>query len=327
MLVTTKDGGFRFVDVGKGRFYKQDMAKPVYALVGEDSFLQLQEMGKILAVLPADAQRSDYDGEQAQLADVLDDLRSFAMFGGGKVVVVRSADDFVSRYREQLETYLAEPSQSATLILRMTTLPKVQRVYKLIAKMGQVVECAPPKDLARWAIERAKEHGAVLLPEAAKLLAELIGDSMGKLDTELAKLSLVALDKKITVDLVDENVTSQRDREMKELTAALAVGRKTEALKRWRDLLRSDSSSEFRAVTWLAMWLEDVRSFLRNPSVASKLSWKYRDIDGFKRVANGIGKKGLPALVDRLVEVDFQSKTGVGDFAENVERFILSLEE
>jgi DNA polymerase III delta subunit len=302
------------------------MAKPVYALVGDDSFLQLQEMGKILTTLPADAQRSDYDGEQAQLADVLDDLRSFAMFGGGKLVTVRSADDFVSRYREQLETYLAEPSMSATLILRLSSLPKVQRVYKLIAKVGQVVECSPPKDLARWVMDRAKQHGATLAPDAAKLLVELIGDSMGKLDTELEKLSLQSANKKIDIELVDQNVTSQRDREMKELTAALAVGKKTEALRRWRDLLRSDSSSEFRAVTWLAMWLEDVRAFLRNPGVASKLSWKYRDIDGFKRVANGIGKKGLPRLVDRLVEVDFHSKTGVGDFAENVERFILSLE-
>jgi DNA polymerase III delta subunit len=121
------------------------MAKPVYALVGEDSFRQLAELGRILADLPADAQRSDYDGETAELAEVLDDLRSFAMFGGGKVVVVRSADEFVSRYREPLENYLAHPSNSGSLVLRLNSLPKVQRVYKLIAKVGEVVECTPPR--------------------------------------------------------------------------------------------------------------------------------------------------------------------------------------
>src|SRR5215216_3638960 len=89
-------------------------AKPVYALVGSDAFLQLQKLGEVLKQLPADAQRTDVDGERAELAAVLDDLRSFAMFGGGKVVVVRSAEAFISRFREQLEEYCACPSSRAT---------------------------------------------------------------------------------------------------------------------------------------------------------------------------------------------------------------------
>jgi len=304
------------------------MAKPVYALVGEDSFRQLAELGRILTDLPADAQRSDYDGETAELADVLDDLRSFAMFGGGKVVVVRNADEFVTRYREPLEDYLAHPVDSGTLVLRLNSLPKVQRVYKLIAKVGEVVECAPPRDLARWAVEHAKKvHRATLTPDGARALVELLGDSLGKLDTEIAKLALAADGKPITPDLVGENVTAQRDLEMKEMTAALAVGDKAEALRRWRDLLRSDPSAEFRAVTWLAMWLEDVRAYLRSPASLNKLAWKYKGphLDQFKRTASAIGKSRIGTLVDALAEVDFNSKTGLGDAAENVERFILAL--
>src|SRR5689334_7863550 len=104
------------------------MGKTVYALVGSDSFLQLQKLGEILKSLPADAQRVDVDGERAELATVLDELRSFAMFGGAKLVVVRSADDFISRYREQLEDYVAAPSDRATLILRLESLPSNQRI-------------------------------------------------------------------------------------------------------------------------------------------------------------------------------------------------------
>jgi DNA polymerase-3 subunit delta len=316
-----------FVDVKKSQLKTTGMAKAVYALVGDDSFLQMEQLSWILAELPPDAQRSDYDGEQAELADVLDDLRSFAMFGGGKVVVVRFADDFVSKYREPLENYVAHPTESATLVLRMSSLPKQQRIYKLIVKIGQVIECSPPRDLAKWAIDRAKHHGAILAPDAARLLVELIGDSMGKLDTELAKLSLNSANKKIDLDLVDQNVTSQRDREIKELTAALAAGEKIEALRRWRDLLRSDPSVQFRAVTWLGMWLEDVGVYLRNPASASGMRWKYREkLDQFKKTASAIGRDGLARMVDALVEVDYRSKTGAGDAAENVERFILSLE-
>ena len=118
--------------------------KPVYALVGTDSFLQMQQLAELLKLLPADVQRIDFDGERAELADVLDELRSFAMFGSGKVVVVRDGDEFISRYREPLEDYLAHPSDSGTLVLRVPSLPKTQRISKLILKVGDVRECDPP---------------------------------------------------------------------------------------------------------------------------------------------------------------------------------------
>src|SRR4051812_30124333 len=121
-------------------------AKPIYALVGPDPFLQLERLAQVLATLPPDAQRVDFDGERAELADVLDELRSFAMFGGGKIVVIRSGEEFISRYREQLEDYVAAPSESATLILRVASLPSNQRISKAIAKVGQIEDCAPPKE-------------------------------------------------------------------------------------------------------------------------------------------------------------------------------------
>ncbi len=65
------------------------MLKPVYAFVGSDSFLQMQRLSELLKLLPADVQRLDFDGERAELADVLDELRSFSMFGNGKLVVLR----------------------------------------------------------------------------------------------------------------------------------------------------------------------------------------------------------------------------------------------
>src|SRR5262245_25495054 len=120
------------------------MPKPVYALVGADSFLQLQKLGEIRAQLPKDVQTIDIDGERAQLADVLDELRSFAMFGSSKIVVVRNADDFITRFREQLEDYVSKPCDSGALVLRCDSLPKNQRIYKQIAKVGQIEECEPP---------------------------------------------------------------------------------------------------------------------------------------------------------------------------------------
>ena len=306
------------------------MAKPVYALVGDDSFLQLQELARITSAVGKDAQRMDYDGESAQLAEVLDELRCYSMFGGdcGKLVVLRNADKFVSTFRDQLEEYVGSPSDSGTLVLRLSSLPANQRIYKLIAKNGEVVPCEPPKDLAKWAVERAKSaHKLQLATDAARMLADLIGSDLGRLDTEIAKLAIQADGGKVTAETVAGNVTFTREREMWDLTNAVAAGNTTEALRRWRQLIQSDPSAEFRAVTWLGIWLGEVQAVITNSPAVNKLRWKYKGdaFDQFVAGAKSLGPDGYARALDLLTEIDKNSKSGIGDAAANVERFILAL--
>ena len=304
------------------------------ALVGTDNFLQLAALAEMLKLLPSDAQRVDVDGETAELADVLDEVRSFTMFGNGKAVVVRNADTFVSNYREKLEDYLAAPSDSAMLVLRLTKLPATQRIFKAIVKVGRIEQCDPPKDLARWIIERGKAgHHLTIAPDAARILADLVGDDLGRLDNEMAKLALTSKTPSIGVRDVTEAVTFQREREMWDLTNTVGSGDYAGALKRWRQLMQRDSSAEFRAVTWLGIWLENVRKAIKmlqrgdNPfTIGQALRiWPRELQQPFVETARSLGERGLERALDLLAEIDFQCKTGVGDAAENVERFILIL--
>ena len=312
--------------------------KPVYALIGPDSYLQTERLAQILAAFPKDLQRIDLDGERAELADVLDELRSFAMFGGGKLVMLRNADFFITKFRSQLENYLEEPSSSGTLILRVATLPSNQRVYKLIQKVGAIEKCDPPKaaDLPRWIIAHAKSaHQLIVTSDAAQLLADLIGDDLGRMDNELAKLALQIDSGKLEVKVVEKGVAFQREQEMWDMTNEIAAGRADEALRRWRQLVQMDSSAEFRAVTWLGMWLEKVQQAISmrrkgmNPfAIASALKiWPQKLADPFIKTAEKLGESGVARAVDLLVEIDHQSKSGVGDAAENVERFLLTMGE
>jgi len=108
----------------------------VYALVGDELFLQLSAIRRISASLGAGVQRVDFDGESAALHEVFDELRSFSMFASIKLVVIRNAEDFISHHRDAMEQYVASPSDSATLVLRCSSLPGNQRISKLIAKHG-----------------------------------------------------------------------------------------------------------------------------------------------------------------------------------------------
>jgi DNA polymerase-3 subunit delta len=310
------------------------MSRYLYALVGEDSFLQIEALQQIVRSL-GNVQRTDFDGETTGLAEVMDELRSFSMFAKTRLVVIRSADEFISRYRSEMEEYVQSPSDSATLVLRCRSLPGNQKISKLIAKHGTIAKCDPPseKDLPDWIVRRAKnEHRLQIEPPAARLLADLIGTDLGRLDNELAKLAL-CVDGKIGLEEINRSVVFQREQEMWHMTDELTSGRTDKALERWRHLLQSDPSSEFRAVTWLGLWLEKAIKALQlrqqkvsPPAIAKQLRiWPMSHVDSLLRTVDRLGPQRLYRSLDLLTELDHRSKSGLGEAADNVERFILSI--
>ena len=178
-----------------------------------------------------------------------------------------------------------------------------------------------PSDTAR---ARAA-HKLSLSPDAAQMLVDYVGADLGRLDNELAKLAIDADPRQpVTPEKIAGNVAFQAEQEMWELSNALSTGDAAQALRQWRRLVQLDKSAEFRAVTWLGMWLEDVAAVLSGQS--GKVAWKYKQrLPQLVRTAQQLGREGHSRALDLLAEIDHQSKTGVGDAAANVERFILEL--
>ena len=314
---------------------------PVQALVGADSFLQQQALEALLRDKGPDTQRSDLEGASADPAEVFDDFRSFAMFGGSRLVVVRNADEFISKHREAVEAFLeglgsaGESVSGNLLVLRCNTLAKNTRVYKLISKVGAItsVEAPAERDLPRWIMQRGKQaHGIDVAANAATLLADLIGSDLGTIDGELGKLALQADGGRVTPDMIAGGVAFRREQEMWAMTDALAAGRPQEALRVWRQLLATDSSAEFRAVTWLGMWLEKSIGALRlaaqgrnSYAIAQAMKiWPASNAEPLIRTARAMGEGRLRRATDRLAEIDFRTKSGLGDASRAVEAFILT---
>src|SRR5438132_14136540 len=93
---------------------------PVYVVHGPEAFLKRQALTEILDRLLAGSDRSlalnEYDGSgSVELASVLDDLRTLPFLSERRVVLVRDADAFLTRYRQELEEYLESPSPSGVL--------------------------------------------------------------------------------------------------------------------------------------------------------------------------------------------------------------------
>lgn len=214
-------------------------AKPraVYVLTGDEDFLKRQVLAALrtLVLGPDDDSfgYSTHSGDSATLAAVRDELDTLPFLGSRRLVVVDSADPFVTRYRAALEAYVPQPSSAGVLVLDVKSWPATTRLAKLIDSDATIVCKAPaayrlPEWCARWCASR---HGKELPGPAAKLLVDLIGSDMGTLDQELAKLAVYAgTAARITADDVDRLVGNSKTETTWKIFDAIGAGRPAEAL-------------------------------------------------------------------------------------------------
>jgi DNA polymerase III subunit delta len=223
--------------------------RPVCAVFGDEAFLRRQTiLGLRAAVLggdDGDFSLTTFESRGTLFRDVHEILSTVAMFGGGgkRLAVVENADDFVTRYRPQLEDYVARPSRSGVLILDLDSLPSNTRLYKSIAADGLLIDCnaPPPAKLTKWLASWAKQQHRTELPQAAaETLVELIGPELGLLDQELAKLALLAGEgRKITPEMVSQAVGGWRAKTAWEMLDAALDGKVPAAMLQLDRLLSS----------------------------------------------------------------------------------------
>ncbi len=300
---------------------------PVVALFGDDGFLKrlaLHELKQRIAGGDPEFAATELAGPTALPRDVFDELSTLSLFGGGRrVVVIDDADDFVTRYRDKLENYVARPSQAGVLVLDVATWPSNTRLFKAVAAGGLNLECRAPTGaaLVKWLIAWAKQrHGAKLQTDAAESLVDLVGAELGLLDQELAKLAAAAGGEPIGCELVDKFVGSWRSRTAWEMIDDIAFGNAPAALKQLDRLivagehpiaLLAQMTSTFRRFAAATRILEDTEA--KKQRLAGK---QILELAGFKpfvlRKAEDqwkqLGRKRSGRLYDMLLETDLALK-------------------
>ena len=170
-------------------------AKPIYILHGSDQYRRRRHREEIVDALLGDADRQlalvSFD-DSAELADVLDTVRTVPFLAPRRVVILDDADGFVTRYRKKLEDYLANPASNGSLILIVNTWQDRWRIAKLAVEVGEVLDCSPPSPgkLPKWLAEAARSRGKTLSKDAAGLLAAWVGPNLAQLESEVEKLAL-----------------------------------------------------------------------------------------------------------------------------------------
>jgi DNA polymerase-3 subunit delta len=309
--------------------------KPLYALVGEDVYLRREALRALVRqALGDDAEDQApvrFAGETAKLADVLDELRTLPFLATRRVVLVDSADAFVTAHRKGLEAYAEHPSATGTLVLAVKTWPATTRLAKLFAAGGLNIDCKAPTEgqLPEWIVRQASQAwGAQFDPEAARLLLELVGPEVGLLAAEVDKLCTYVGDRR-TVEPADviTMVGAGRVETIWRVLDAASTGQPAEAL----DLLdRLLTSGEYPAglLAAISTSLRKVHhaGWLRKNRWGLADACKEAGIPAYRNAIEVTGRQHAhlgPSRVDRLPELLLRADLDLKGFSQLPPRVVL----
>lgn len=313
----------------------------VVLLVGADGFIAGEHTNALKEKLIAKHGEVDvllFDGLNANLAEVLDECRSFGLMQQHKMVVVDNADQFVKEdNRPLVMRYAQEPSDGATLVLRAGKWHK-GKLDEVIGEVGVIVACdgVVESQAVDWAIKRAeKRHAAKLDKGAAQQLVERVGADLGRIDSELGKLA-VAGEKPgvITAELVAEFVGRSREEEVWGIQSTLMTGDAAECVGHVRDLIqvsRQPTVMIIWAMTDLARKLHGAARGVRagvNPfALAGMLKLWGPSKEIILGAAGRIDPAAAAELFDACVKADVNQKTGLGEPERSAEILAMKFAE
>jgi DNA polymerase III subunit delta len=212
---------------------------PVYFLQGEESYFIDEVADYIEDNVLNEGERgfnqTVFYGKETDMVTVTMAARRFPMMSDYQVIIVKEAQNL--KDFDKLEPYLANPVASTILVFtyKGKKLDKRTKTAKLLANFefldaGKLYENQVPA----WAADYLKKRGYTIHERALALVAQSLGNDLGKIANELGKM-LVNLEggpvKHITEKEIEENIGISKDYNVFELQDAIGKRHFTKAIE------------------------------------------------------------------------------------------------
>lgn len=314
---------------------------PIYVLHGKDESLVGAEAQSLLDDLIEPAQRItgllDVNGPDVSLPEVLDELRTLPFLAERRVVVIRKADDFISkdRNRQLLENYFDAPCPSGVLILIVRTWASNTRLARKLKKVGTLITIAQPKGrelFGRLTAYAGDAHGMRLMRDTAELLIDLTGNDLTRLYSEIDKLALFAQgEKAITPQHAEALIGHNRVFGAFEVIDAMIAANPAVAVDRLRRMFADDKSTEYTVVGAFAFHLRrmfQAKVMLDKGTARGRIESVLRIWSNKERFFAQISQMPLKRIgeyLKRLGQTDYAIKTGRTKAPVAMEQLVLEL--
>lgn len=308
---------------------------PVTLITGDEELLVDRAVGTVVAAARAcDPETEVHDLTASQVAPgALAELTSPSLFGGGRVVVIRSAQDLGKAVAAEIGTYAARPAEDIALVVVHAGGAKGKALLGTLAKAGarkvtcsKVTRMGERIDFVRTEIQRA---GRSVTDDAARTLLDAVGNDLREL---AAACSQLVAD---TTGPVDDAAVARYYRGRAEVSgfnvADRAIeGRLAGALEQLRWALATGVSPVL-ITSALAQGLRSLakvggaRRGLRGPALAKELGMPGWKIDRVRQQLRGWTPEGVAQALGVVAETDAQVKGGGADPAYALERAVAEI--
>jgi DNA polymerase-3 subunit delta len=297
----------------------------VYLLLGEEEWRAEEALRRLLDELLPPAERDlnldVVDVGDVSVQDIITRCETLPFFGARRVVVVRRAEAMRAADQDMLAAYLERGTPPSVLIVQAAKLDARRRLFQTLKHLGRLEPCDPlkPWEVSRWIRARAQKAGKALAPDAVELLAQLVGDSMRELATEIDKLVAYVGDRPTVTAGDIRSITSHvAEAEVFELMDAVGHQQAGRALKLLRAVLAKEPAllilfmlgDHIRTIRKAKVLVERRASAEEARGVLGGRYWLYRD-GKLQPQVSAFAHMDMARVLGLLLEADTDIKTGV----------------
>ncbi len=322
---------------------KKKVYHPVYFLMGEEPYF-IDAITDYIDAKILDESEKEFNfsvlyGRDVNAAQIVEAAKRFPMMSNYQVVIIKEAQNVKDLAgREKLEeeggekkskstsvfaSYLENPLKSTILVIcyKYKTIDKRTSFAKLLAKNAVLFESKKlyENQVPDWIGTYIKEKNYKVSPKATMLLAEYLGNDLGRIVNELDKLMiLVPAGAEITADHVQDNIGISKDYNIFELQNA--IGKK--------DVLKANRIANYFAANPkdnpFVLTVVNLYGFFSKLLIFHSLEDKSKNtaaaamgvhpffVGDYERAARNYSPGKLKSIFSGLREYDLKSK-GVGN--------------
>ena len=297
--------------------------KNAYLIFGDDRYLCYDALKKIetsLGIAILDMNAVTISGETATAKDIVDSANLYPFGDLYRLVIVKHFNPGKDKAAfETIQNYLANPLQSTILVFFC---PDGADFFKGMKNL-ESIDCSKidAKTISIYVKNFLAKHDISSNDEVIDKLILYCNFDMARITSELEKLSAYVLDTKVlTLDVVEKNVTQDREFQVFQLAEFIAKGDSVSA----NNLIDSIMTKAGMGFTILSPLYNNYRRALfvavnkdkTSAELANLLSVKEFAIKMLKNQIAVFSTKQLKSIVDMLA--DFDRKIKVGEMKENI---------
>ncbi|MFA6666810.1 MAG: DNA polymerase III subunit delta [Bacilli bacterium] len=294
----------------------KDKMENIYFVYGNDSFL-IDNANKLItkrAITNCEELNFQAYDENINLSTILDNAESFPFMSDYRVLLIKNQDYKIidNKTKQRLTEYFDNPAKTSVLIFLFN---EKNEFFKHYEDKAEVVDCDHLNNKSLQMIiarELQKNNKIIAVNDALKLI-EYCSSDLGKLYTEINKLSYATDSEKIESSDIELNVTKTLDYAIYELTDSIQKNNAEKMLTILDDLFSKKVNSQIALYT-IANWARKnfhIAVSKENDNALSKdLKVKEGAIRIIKNQTKNIKKMQLLNNLKTILNADYKIKAG-----------------